>query len=461
VLWITLALNLLVAAGKIALGAATGMLAISADGLHSLTDGASNVVGLVGLHYGSQAPDAQHPYGHRRFETIAALVIAAFLLLTAWEMVQGVLERLGSDVLPEIAPATFLILAATLAINIAVNRYQRRAGERLNSTILLADAQHTGSDILVTLGVITSTLLVALTGLAWVDLLAALVVVVLIARAAWGIFRTTGSVLVDTAPFSEEELAALVASVPAVHAVLRARSRGDRDDVRVDIDVLVAPAMTAAEAEVVAGAIRDRITQSLPGVVEVEVHTAPDPATALTPEARARAQAGALGLGVHEVTLAGDTLELHVEVPAPADLGEAHARVSQLEQELRGELPGVARVVTHIEPLAAESPAAASDDPHCQTLLSQARALLAAQMPGAGWHDLHVRAQGDGYAMTAHAALPAAMSLDEAHDISEQAEALLRAQLPDLRRITIHTEPREAPPRHARPSGDAPPPGQP
>src|SRR5688500_18953441 len=100
VLLVTLALNFVVAIAKLFIGAASGVLAISADGVHSLIDGSSNVVALIANRIADKPPDEEHPYGHRRFETMAALFIGALLILTAWEIVNGALQRLrdGGDV---------------------------------------------------------------------------------------------------------------------------------------------------------------------------------------------------------------------------------------------------------------------------------------------------------------------------------------------------------------------------
>src|SRR5690606_20447411 len=185
VLIITLVLNLTVAIGKIIVGSISGVLAISADGVHSLIDSASNVVGLVAVHIADKPPDEEHPYGHRRFETIAALFIGALLLLTAWEIVTGAVERLREGSTPDISPWTLGVLVVTLLVNLFVSRYERREGRRLQSELLLADAANTGADVFVTLSVLGTTLLIALFGWAWIDPLAALVIVGLIARAGW------------------------------------------------------------------------------------------------------------------------------------------------------------------------------------------------------------------------------------------------------------------------------------
>ena len=93
VLIITMLLNFLATGIKLAAGFATGALSVVADGLDSLFDGISNLVGLVGLNVASRPPDSNHPYGHRKFETIAALSIAFLLFLTSWQLLQIRMSR--------------------------------------------------------------------------------------------------------------------------------------------------------------------------------------------------------------------------------------------------------------------------------------------------------------------------------------------------------------------------------
>lgn len=447
VLIITLILNITVASGKILLGLLTGALAITADGFHSLTDSAGNVAGLVATVYANRPPDDTHPYGHRRFETLAALLIGILLILTAWELIQGLIERLTTPHIPDITPLTFAILIITLVINIFVSRYQIDAGERLNSQILLADAKNTRADVFVTLSVLVSMALIHLTGIVWLDVLAATIVIVLIVRAAWEIIRDTGRVLVDSAPISPDTLTSIVADVPSVTQVNRARSRGSSDAIQVDVEVQVAPETTTNQTDQIAQAIRDRLMQTIDGVSAVEVYFSVPESDMRQPALAARAYADQLGLATHEVQIgedrAGTVMELHVEVPPDITLGDAHERVSQLEAALIAHLPDVDRVVTHIEP--APPPQVDVTDALAHTAAIEARAdvLLKATFPAIGWHDLAARCVQGGYALVLHATLPAQTSIEQAHQIAESAETLLRARLVDLVRVTIHTEPAE------------------
>ncbi len=279
VLVITLVLNLIVAISKIIVGLLSGALAILADGFHSLSDAAGNIAALVANAIAAQPPDEEHPYGHRRFETAGALVIGVLLMLTAWEVVQGVVARMVDGAAPlAITPLMIGVLLMTLVINLGVSTYQRRAGERLKSDILLADAANTRADVYVTLSVLVSLGLVW-AGFGWMDTVVALAVAGMIARAAAGILWQTGGVLVDTAPYQPHTLRGCVAHLPQVVDVARVRSRGARDAAHIDVDVTVAAEMTTAQTAALAEQIRQQVAQHIRQcggrVVEIEVHFAP------------------------------------------------------------------------------------------------------------------------------------------------------------------------------------------
>ncbi|MDA0673789.1 MAG: cation diffusion facilitator family transporter, partial [Cyanobacteria bacterium] len=159
VLIITLALNLLVVALKSGVGWWTGSLSLLADALHSVTDSANNVLGLLTNQLASPQPDRDHPYGHQKFEAIGALGIAAFLGIACFEIFKGAVERLlvGGEPVTMSAIALWIMLAV-LGINILVAFYERRVGLRLQSKILIADAHHTMSDVWITISVMAGVI---------------------------------------------------------------------------------------------------------------------------------------------------------------------------------------------------------------------------------------------------------------------------------------------------------------
>jgi cation diffusion facilitator family transporter len=124
VLFRVLVLNLIVALAKIGLGLVTGAVSVLSDGLHSLTDGASNVVALVGVKMARQPPDADHPYGHRKFETMASVAILLFLLLVLVQVLMAAIERLRTPSVPTITTMTFVVMGATFLINVGVVWYE-------------------------------------------------------------------------------------------------------------------------------------------------------------------------------------------------------------------------------------------------------------------------------------------------------------------------------------------------
>src|SRR5687767_14968066 len=148
VFWITLGLNLLVAAAKGAYSYLSGSVTLSADTFHSLLDAGSNVIALVGMRFSASPADAGHPYGHRKFETLASLGIGVVIAVSLVELARQSWRTLeGARPPPDITWVGFLVVAATIVINGFVSRYEQREGDRLASPLLVADSHHTRSDM--------------------------------------------------------------------------------------------------------------------------------------------------------------------------------------------------------------------------------------------------------------------------------------------------------------------------
>ena len=444
VLIVTMLLNFVVAFGKIGIGLTTGAISITADGFHSLMDGSANVIGLFANRIAGKPADEDHPYGHRRFETIAALAIGILLLITAWEIISSAINRLTTGEKPEISAPVFIVLIGTLVVNLFLSRYERREGQRLQSELLIADAANTGSDVFITISVLISMVLTSL-GWTWADPAAALLIVVLIGRAAWQIMSQTGSVLVDRAPYHAAQLMAAVEQVPSVRRVVRARSRGPKSAAQIDVDVEVAPEMTAEHSAAIEAAIRQKLEQEFGGIIEVEVHFVPAHGTEPDYVLMARAVADGLGLTTHEVRLIdapnGKILEMHVEVPPGQTLGAAHEQVTQLERQVRAGLPDVSDVVTHIEPALTVAPDGLVTE--SKQIEQDVLTLLKRHYPTMGWHHIYASTYDNGYAVTLHVTLSAQMTVEEAHQDAEAAEMMVRTAFPRVGRVTIHTEPPE------------------
>ena len=276
VLWAILFLNLAVAAAKYFYGLASGSASMQADGIHSVFDSAGNVVGLVGIALAARPADEGHPYGHAKFETYASLVIGVLLLLAAFEVGSGAVGRLATGTFTaSVTPASFVVMVGTLCVNVGVTLYERRAAKRLRSEILAADASHTLSDALVSVGVIVGLALLSL-GFPAADPVMALVVTAAILVTAFDVFKHALATLSDKARIPEEDLRATALEVEGVRDVHRIRTRGTEGEVYADLHVLVAPEMTVGKAHRLADAVEAAVQRRFPNVIEVLVHIEPD-----------------------------------------------------------------------------------------------------------------------------------------------------------------------------------------
>lgn len=276
VLRLVLVLNVAVAAAKLAFGYATGAVSILSDGFHSLTDSTSNVMGLVALRASRMPPDADHPYGHRKYETLAAAGIFVFLLFVVVEVVRAAFERLAAGGAPEITAASFGVMIATLVINIAVVRYESGRGRALGSELLLADAMHTRSDVFTSCAVLVS-LAATWAGYPVLDPIGGLVVAVFIAHTGIEIARDTARVLADRVVMNEEDIRGVVMSVPEVLGCHHIRTRGSADHTFLDLHVWFPGTTPLFEAHRVSHIVKDRLMQKFPQIADAVIHIEPPP----------------------------------------------------------------------------------------------------------------------------------------------------------------------------------------
>jgi cation diffusion facilitator family transporter len=444
---ISLVFNLIMLSLKLSVGFLTGSLVMIADGLDSSLDAVANIIAMVVTRIAGRPPDDDHPYGHRRYETLAAMMVGGFLLLTASEIVKNSISRLLSGETPDLGLPNFVVMMLALVVNLGLFSLQRREGKRLHSEVLIASSQDKRSDIMVSITALISLATVQL-GLGWVDAVAALVVVMLIGRNAFGIIKQAASILVDHVALDAAVVSQIVLEVPSVEQVVRVRSRGSEDDVHLELLVRVAPLISIEHSAAIAEEIGRRLRAQFTGLVTIDVNFLP--AHELPPDYAqiAEAEAVALGVRVHEIAIAaeenGIAFDAHVEVDDQQTLDSAHAIVSRFEDRLMHVIPDLTNVVTHIEPAYGAKPCVHCDSEAEQ--LSQSIMHMVNQLyPDGRWHDLVLRAEPDGgYFVSIHCQLRGSMMIVEAHQMAEQVETQLRMELPEIHRITIHTEPLES-----------------
>jgi cation diffusion facilitator family transporter len=276
VLYRVLVLNLAVALAKIVLGYGTGAVSIVTDGFHSLTDSASNVVALVAVSVARQPPDANHPYGHRKYETIASIAILVFLVIVLVEVLTAAADRFVNGGTPRVYPEGIGLMAATLVVNVLVVSYELREGRRLNSEVLRADARHTRSDVL-TSGAVLGALFGVWFGYPLLDPIAAVLVAGFIGHACWSIAREASRILSDQIVIPEEQVRAVVQSVPTVIGCEKIRTRGSADHTFLDLHLWLEGSTPLREAHATSHVVKDRLMAKFPQLADVVIHIEPPP----------------------------------------------------------------------------------------------------------------------------------------------------------------------------------------
>ena len=277
VLYRVLFLNLAVALAKIALGYSTGAVSILSDGFHSLTDSASNVVALIGVSVARRPPDANHPYGHRKYETMASLGILVFLVVVLVEVLTAAADRFVNGGTPRVFPEGIgLMTRHARSSTLWVVSYEMREGRRLKSEVLRADAKHTRSDVL-TSGAVLGALLGVWWGYPLLDPMAALLVAGFIGHACWGIAQEASRILADEIVIAE--------GAGARRRAVGARGARLREDPHARVRGLRVPGSAplagrehaARAAHATSHIVKDRLMAQFPQLVDVVIHIEPPP----------------------------------------------------------------------------------------------------------------------------------------------------------------------------------------
>jgi len=450
---------LVLVAIKTAAGLASNSLGVLSEAVSSGLDLMVTLVTYFSVRVAGKPADADHQYGHGKFENLSALLEAVFLLLACGWIVREALDRLfHSPATVEASWLVFLVLFLSLGIDLTRSRALARVARKYGSQALEADALHFSVDMWTTVVVLVGLAAVwasdqfALSWLRHADPVAALVVaaslLVLLVRLA----RRSADVLLDTAPAGlSADVEAAAGAVEGVLSVDRVRTR--RAGGRVFVDVTAAISRTAPFERVhdISDRVEDAVRNAV-GEADVVVHMEPRAPAGETLFDQVRAIAQRHDLQVHELSAheifhpAGGgriILELDAEVDEELSLRDAHARTDRVEKEIYRQLPEVVQIHTHIETLRKQVMPAAQLDELARALaahLSDAPSRLPDLID---CHDVQVwRVEGKTVA-SCHATLDGALPITRVHDITKQLEKHVLDHFPHLYRLTVHTEPPE------------------
>ncbi|HVJ55614.1 MAG TPA: cation-efflux pump [Aliidongia sp.] len=435
-------------AAKLVVGLMTGSIGLMSEAAHSALDVGAALITYFAVRISDKPPDDDHPYGHGKVESVAALSETALLFATSLFIIYEAVRRLqmgGGEV--EANWWSVGVIVASIVIDIGRSRALMRVARQTKSQALEADALHFSSDILSSAVVLVGLLLVRL-GYPIADSIAAIGVAGFVCFAGWRLGRRTIDTLIDTAPAGiAERVHAIARRTPGIVKVDRVRARGVGSTLHVDIEAGVNRSLPLERVAELKLQLAGRIRSALPDA-EIAVTTT---AVALDDESmreRLLMIAAYHGQAIHHVTVQklGEKLSisLDLEIDGRQSLGEAHITASELEAAIRAEFGEEIEVDTHIEPLlpeeigGTEAPA-----PLTEAIAASIEAIASNYQSVIDTHDVRVRRGASGLFISFHCTFAPDQSVDFVHRTVSEIETRLRERWPDTRRIMTHAEPPE------------------
>jgi len=435
-------IGVLLVAGKLVVGLATGSLGILSEAVHSLLDVAASAFALLAVRTSHKPADTEHPYGHGRTENLAAFAEGVVLVLTAGGIAVEAIHRL---IVPghEVDPAwyAFALLIATIAIESGRAAVLRSVGRAADSAALEADATNRLSDVLASLAVLAGLALVRV-GLVWADSVAALLVAAVIARAAVLLIWRSGDILIDRAPAgAEAKLREAILRVNGVREVRSVRVRRSGPNLLGDASVATRRMLPVEAAGAIVDEIKRVAGEALPKLELTVLVEGQARASDLVERIHATAARDGGIRDLHNVTVERESdgslhLSMHAKLRGDLTLANAAEASSQFERKLREELPEASRIDIHLEPL--EPTVVAGQD------VTERRAQLTARIREVVESNPEVRKGVDVELSDRHGqiyahvvvALAGDVTLEHAHQVETDLEARIREAVPEVREVT-------------------------
>jgi cation diffusion facilitator family transporter len=426
---------------KLVTGLASGSLGLVSEALHSGTDLVAALLTFFAIGYAGRPADPSHPYGHGKAEHLAALAEAAVLALVSIAVGALALARLAGWIEIETNAAwwAFAAVAAVIAIDVSRTVVSLRAGRRYGSPALLSNALHFGSDLVGTIAVLAGLAAVR-AGWPAGDSLAALFVALLVVTAATRLMRRNVDVLMDSAP-PDAVLAArdAISALDPPVEVRRLRLREAAGRTFTDVVIGVSPGAAVGQGHAVADRVEAAVQHVLPGS-DVVVHVEPSSEeAALRERVRAAAMTVPQVRELHNLSVIelpdGVHVTLHLKLPGELPLEEAHGLAEQVERAIVDDVPEVVDVQSHLEPL---SELAAGREVHEDPLEIER---IVRELTGASPRAIRFLNTDEGLVVFLTLALDSSESLSAAHATASTAEERIRAALPGVDEVIVHTEP--------------------
>ncbi len=436
---------------KIVVGISTGSLGILSEAAHSGLDLVAAVITYFSVRVSDKPADADHQYGHGKFENFSAFIETALLLATCIWIVYEATKRLFFHSV-EIEPSVwaFVVMTTSIVVDFWRSRRLKRIADRYDSQALLADALHFSTDIWSSAVVILGLALVlagrtySVRWLAKADPIAALVVACIVVYVSWRLARQTIDALLDSAPAGvRSRIIDLVSRIDGVLEIDRVRIRRGGSKYFADVSIAMSRNVTFQKSEQVANEVSSGIQELLPGA-DVVVNAVARAGRGESLFDRIRAVATRNNLNVHDISVQDIHGALHVEQHVELDerlaLKEAHDRVTRLESEMRRDIPEISSILTHIEsePATIETSDGVMEAPSFEDRIQSVTGTFPEVVDA---HDLMFKRVAGRLYLSLHCTMKDDLPLARVHDIQTALESRFRQEVPDLFRVLIHPEP--------------------
>lgn len=428
---------------KLGTGLVSGSLGLVSAGIESSGDVVAAVLTLLAVRLGGRPADANHPYGHRRAENLAALGEAAILTGGGIVVVVQAIDRLTGGGEPfEARWYVFAVIALALAVDVSRVLVSVRGAARYKSAALRSNAFHFAGDMAGSVAVLAGLVAVSV-GLHEGDAIAALVVAAIIFSAAGRLMFENARVLMDTTPAEAHARAyAAISELGDQVELRRLRVRESGGHYFADAVVTVPPGQPAVEGQEISEEIEAAVHRSLPDS-EVVVHLEPRrEGLSLRDLALSAALAEPLVRDVHDISIYRHngrvSVSLHLKMDPDVPLATAHDVAERVEAALRAH-PGVEDVHTHLEPL--EAPLTAQDATPGDDAERSRITELVLQRTGHPPRELRLLHTDTGLVVFVSVATGADRRLQAAHELASRLEDDIRDKQPHMTDVVVHTEP--------------------
>lgn len=440
---------------KLITGLLTGSLGMLSESAHSGIDVIAAAITFFSVQVADRPADASHSYGHGKVESLSAFFETVLMLGSAlWIVIASIRRIIFREHLAltfSIWP--FVVLFLSIAVDFTRSNRLHTVARQYNSDALEADAIHFRTDIWSSSAVFLG-LAAAYIGKHWqipalelADPIAAIIVAIVILQVTWQLARRTIDSLTDATPAETRGLVRDLAAIDGVLSVNRVRTRRSGPSYFADVTLAIPRNVTFQRSEQITQAATAAVQRHLPGA-DVVVHSVPTASRAESVHDRIRAVAARSNLAIHDVSVQEYNHQLHVEqhleVPETMTLRDAHNLVTQLESDMRREVPGISIILTHIEsePATIERPESLEPDRQLEVRLRRAAQAFPEILD---IHEVFVTRtrsnSADRIQVSCHCTLPDDLPMADVHAVITALENTFKQDCPEVTRLFIHPEP--------------------